>query len=195
MAKRKLKVVRKALATIMAVSMVMSTTSISTFAETTEIATDSNAVKVEVSGDGTLESPQITTTTTTEVDPETGETLFTVDVENKADGTNADGDQISTENNEVGITIKDADGNVIVEAGSTEGSETTITETTDTKVLSDEKNVVVDDTTDSETGDQTTVTNPVTEDPTYTEWTESGTELGDWKVDEGKSTDGKAEVI
>lgn len=192
MAKRKIKIARKALATIMAVSMVMSSTSISAMAE---IASDSNAAKVEVTGEGTLENPQVTTSTTITVDPETGNTTVTIEIENKAEGTNADGIYVSTESSQLEITVTDGQGRVVTESETTSGSETTITNTTETNEISSERNVQLDEIIDTETGDQTGEITSTTNNPAYTEWTESETDDGDWVKNEEESLDGAPEVV
>ena len=184
------KKIRKVLATVMSVSMLMSSVSFTAYADT-PLATDSNVPQIEVTGEGTLADPQITTSTTTETDPETGDTTIVVNVINQASGTNEGGAAVTTESTEVEIKVTDENGNLLSELVTEYGKEKTVHTETQTTILSDEKNTLLDETMDNETGDQTIVTEPTTENPEYTEWQETGTETGsEWVKDEEKSSDG-----
>lgn len=190
------KKIRKVLATVMSVSMIMGSVSFTAYADTASVATDSNAAQVEVSGEGTLADPQITTSTTTEVDPETGETTIVVNVNNQANGTNEDGAAVTTESIGVEIKVTDENGNLLSEFVTESGKEKTVETETESTILSEEKNTLLDEMIDNETGDQTIVTDPTTSDPEHTEWQESNTETGgEWVKDNEKSSDGDPTIV
>jgi len=130
MAKRTLrKNIKRTLAITMSTAMVLSTTQMAAFAETT-LATPSNATAV-TQGDGTLENPEITTTTTTTVEPETGNTVVNTEYTLNANGTNEEGAEVSVSQEGSETVIKDGEGNIIHQSGENSGTETIVSEKTE----------------------------------------------------------------
>lgn len=243
---RRIKATKKALATIMAVSMIMSSVNLSAFAAENESAGSQEPTVTVVVTEVVDETTGDTTTTTvtektwgdeteqaagegsgteqtegdgTETEPAEGDGSGTEPVEGDgaetepaeggATGTEQEpvvpgtttttdqivsGQEITTE-----VVVTDEQGRVTQESGQTVGHEET-TDITETTTITVEKDKVVEENTDEETGDKlgddAIVTEPVEGNPTYTEWTEEGTEPGtEWVKDESKSTDGQAEII
>lgn len=187
--------IRKVLATVMSVSMLMSSVSITSFANETE---------------GTKENPTVTVTVTEVKDTETGNDIQNTETEKnwfeqenniqeEESGNNpesAAAGQTTIEGSET-ITeqvVTNEKGQVVEESTEIEGQEKTIVESTITESQT-ESQKEIESSVDTETGDQTIVTEPTTENPEYTEWQETGTESGsEWVKDEEKSSDGNPTV-
>ena len=115
---------RKTFAVAMSAMLVMSSSSFHVLADTVT-ATDSNATVSTTSGDGTLENPQVTQTTTTIEDPTTGNITVIIDIEQTGTGTNENGAVVDYEHAEETLTVKNSDGTIIAQTGAEAGSETT----------------------------------------------------------------------
>ena len=132
MARRKVKTVKKALATIMTVSMIMSSTSIGALANV-DVATSSNAeVKVTVNGPTTTVDSNGVTITVTET------------VTESKDTTNEDV-VIESEKTEIETIKTDSENRVLEESGSESGSETTTETETNTDTYTEDRDNLEND--------------------------------------------------
>ena len=152
MRKRGKKLVAMALAT----SMALGTVSMQAFANEPVIATESNAIE---NADGTTTEQTITTTTTT--NPETGNVMVEVKIEETTDDTDIDGNIIDRDESSVEKTETDKDGKVV---------ESTLNETMKEVITSEDGTVTTTEMT-VESGYEST----------YADTIEPGQMKDDWK--------------
>lgn len=162
------KKVKKTIAVAMSTMLVMSSSSFHVLADTpTQTATDSNATVSTTFGDGTLENPQGTETTTTITDPATGNTTTIVDVTITGTGTDENGATVELEEFKETLTVTDSEGNILAQSGGHSGNETTTT-TSEPTTTTEEVDITPTDNTSTETGTTVTTTEQGTFDTTDT---------------------------